>query len=88
MSVLLFSILSLLLSGLSYIRVLNWLCLVGFGFAMTGWVMGRKLIHCGVPGAYARPAMILGVIGTFLNLFTILISFVLGSLLVGGFVVF
>jgi hypothetical protein len=88
MSVLLLPILSILLSGLSYIRVLSWLCLIGFGFALTGWVMGRKLIHCGVPGAYARPAMVVGMVGTFFNLIAILTSFVLGSLLIGGFVVF
>lgn len=88
MPVLLLSIISLALSGLTYIRVLNWLCIIGFGLALIGWVMGRKLIQCGTQSVYARPAMVLGIIGTFANLVGILVSFVLGGLLVGGFVTF
>ncbi len=88
MAVLIVAILSLPLAFLSYIPVVNWLCLMGFTLALAAWVLGRK-IHQTDPGVrYALPAMVIGIVGTFANLVSILVAFVLGSLLLGDFVVF
>lgn len=93
MSVLIVAIASLALDALTYVPMLNWFSIVGFCFGITAWVMGRK-IRKTFPGKtdpgrkYAVPAMVMGVIGTFAGLIGILVSFVAGNLLFGGFAVF
>ena len=88
MSILILSLLSIALSALTHIQALNWLCLIGFVLGITTWVLGRKQAQTDPAARYAKPAMLLGVIGTFANLFGILLAFVWGNLMVGGFVVF
>ena len=88
MSILIISIVALVLDAITYIPILNWLAIPGFTLGIMAWVMGRK-INQTCPGTkYAKPSMILGIIGTFAGLVGILISFVLGTLLFGGAVVF
>ncbi|MDL2237162.1 hypothetical protein LJC56_04935 [Christensenellaceae bacterium OttesenSCG-928-K19] len=88
MAILIVAILSLVLDTLTYIPVLNWFSLIGFAFGIAAWVMGRKMLQTNTSDKIARPAMILGIIGTFAGLTGIILSFVIGSVLYSTFVVF
>jgi hypothetical protein len=73
---------------LSFIPYINWLCLIGFTFAVAAWVLGRKIRQTDPTARYPALTMALGIAGTFTNLLAILFAFVLGGLLMGGFVMF
>ena len=88
MAALIVSAVSIALAFLSYIPAVNWLCLIGFTFAIAAWTLGRKIRQTNPGDRLAMPTMVIGIIGTFVNLAAILVAFILGGLLMGGFVTF
>ncbi len=87
MSVLIIAIVSLILNILTYAPKCNWFSILGFCLAIMAWVMGRKMYRT-IGGKNALLSMVLGTISTFLGLLGILISFVIGTLLFGGSLIF
>lgn len=88
MFLLILSLISLILSGLSYIRMMSWLSLIGFCLGITIWVISRKIHQYDSEYRFAKPAFIISVLGTISNLIAVVVSFVLGGLFFGGFVTF
>jgi len=88
MTALIISAVSIALALLSFIPAVNWLCLLGFTFAIAAWTLGRKIRQTDPGDRLALPTMAIGIIGTFVNLAAIIVAFILGGLLMGGFVTF
>lgn len=79
---------SVALAWLAFTPEISWVCIAGFVIGVSIWVLARKMIATGADCRYAKASMIIGGVGTFGNLAAIFFSFVLGSILYGGLVVF
>ena len=88
MTVLTIAIISLILDALACFSILSWFSIIGFVFGVTAWVIARKMRMTGTGSKFAAPGMALGIVGTFAGVVGILFSFVLGNILVSGFVIF
>ena len=88
MYLLIFSLISLILAPLSYIRMISWFSLIGFCLGISIWVISRKVYQYDRSNKAAKSAFIISIIGTIANFITIIVSFILGGLFFGGFVTF
>lgn len=77
------AILSIAMNALSFIPILAWLSVPGFVLGITAWVMGRKLLSCNQQ-SMSRLIMILGIVGTFFGVATVIYNFVMGGMLYGA----
>lgn len=66
----------------------SWFSIIGFCLGISIWVISRKIWQYDKKRAFIKGALILSIVGTFANLAGVVISFVLGGLLYGGFVTF
>lgn len=80
---LIFAGLALLLTALSFIHTLSWLSFIGLTLSIAVWVVARKGRQYSTL-RYGAAALGLGIGTTFVALFSVLYSFVWGSLMYGG----
>ena len=76
------------MAALAWIPVLSFISIIGFALGVAVWVLARKMYLTGEKDGRLKAAVLVSAIATFANLAAIMLSFVLGSMLYGGFVVF